>query len=502
MKKLIALILALTCVLALCACAGGTAGKKLAAPADEKGFAALGPDEQEENYEYRGFFAPAMYETFVGDTMPYYEDGTYYIYYLKQGGNSFHHSIFLATTTDFVHYTEYDDVILESNFDGGQDGWVGTGSVCKVGDTYYFFYTAHASESWMEYQEKIYVATSTSLTSAFTRVADWELIPDASLGQKNDFRDPQAYYDPASGTITLTVTAAQGGVARILKYTLSADLSSATYDGIIFTDPTGDFWNLECSDTFQLGNKYYLTYSGQDDTLWYAVADAPYGPYGAPTRLDGKLFYAAKHVESPEGTFMVGWARRSSYAASLSEVAAWAGNLAVQKLTVGPDGESLVLEPVAALLADMPEQVALAFEGDAVTVEAGSLYHYVEAFTACEGYRLSGKFTCAEEGVFGLAFDYDGKPEHYKLITLSPAADKLSFSLNEGTTPITETALPLTPGQEYSFTFVQEGSVGIFYVDGAAALTVRLYGVTGKPVYLWAERNSVAFTELAEYTRG
>ena len=56
-------------------------------------------------------------------------------------------------------------------------------------------------------------------------------------------------------------------MARILKYTVSADLQEMQYDGIIFTNTVGDFWNLECSDTFKVGDKWYLTYSAQDDTL-------------------------------------------------------------------------------------------------------------------------------------------------------------------------------------------------------------------------------------------
>ena len=42
--------------------------------------------------------------------------------------------------------------------------------------------------------------------------------------------------------------------------------------------------------------------------------------------------------------------------------------------------------------------------------------------------------------------------------------------------------------------------MGVFYIDGMAALTVRLYGVTGKPIRLFAENNSVVFSVLREYT--
>jgi hypothetical protein len=42
--------------------------------------------------------------------------------------------------------------------------------------------------------------------------------------------------------------------------------------------------------------------------------------------------------------------------------------------------------------------------------------------------------------------------------------------------------------------------VGVFYIDGMAALTVRLYGVSGKPVRLFARNNSVTFSALEQYT--
>ena len=139
------------------------------------------------------------------------------------------------------------------------------------------------------------VAVGDTLTS-FTKLSGWEIAPDSSLGQKNDFRDPQAYYDPDTGIISLTITASQGNVARILKYSVTANLETANYDGIIFSNPVGDFWNLECTDTFQMGDTWYVTYSAQDDTLWYASSENRYGPYSEPQRLEGKLFYSPSGI--------------------------------------------------------------------------------------------------------------------------------------------------------------------------------------------------------------
>ena len=478
-------------------------GEPFAEGTNDKDFSALRtPGSQESAYEYRTFFLPAIdgiSQPYVGDTMPCYEDGTYYIYYLKEGGDSYNHSLYLTTTTDFLTYREYDEPIIESNRSGGQDGWAGTGSVVKVKDEYYFFYTGHASSDIYEYMEKIMVAKGKDLTH-FEKVTDWEITPASSLGQKNDFRDPQVYYDPETDTIVMTVTASQGNVARILKYTLSSDLQTVNYDGIIFSNAVGNFWNLECSDTFKLGDTWYLTYSAQDDTLWYASSETPYGPYGEAKRLDGKLFYAAKHVESPDGVYMVGWARRSESPSSTQEVSGWAGNLAVQKLVRGENGE-LRLTPVEQIIGQYTARRRLASDNENAEVKAGARYNYTEVFNAYESFLLKGKFTYSGKGTFGLAFDYNGQAEKYKMITIDPANQMIQLLFNEGSTVITETAAELKAGQEYSFTYIQEGSVGIFWLDDIASLTVRLYGVSGKTIRLFAENNTVTFTDLREYTR-
>ena len=470
---------------------------------NDKDFSTLRtPGSQESAYAYSTYFLPGVDGTaqpYVGDPMPYYEDGVYYIYYLKDGGDSYNHSIYLATTTDFVTYTEIDEPILESSRSGGQDAWIGTGSVVKVDDTYYLFYTGHTGASNAEFKEKIMVAKGSD-PYHFEKVEDWYINPPAELGQKNDFRDPQCYYDPATGLITMTITASQSGTARILKYTVTKDLAESHYDGIIFTNPVGNFWNLECTDTFKMGDKWYVTYSAQDDTLWYAMSDSQYGPYGDPVRLEGKLFYAAKHVEDGENSYMVGWARRSESPSSTQDVAAWGGNIVAQKIVQKDNGE-LVLAPVDAVQEQFGTRRALLIDSAHLVAQAGSRYSYTDVFICYESFVITGEFTFEGQGSFGLAFDFNGKSDKYKLISLSPAEGLVQLAFNEGGTLITEKEVELVPGETYTFTYIQEGSVGVFYIDGEAALTVRIYGASGKPIMLFAENNTVTFTSLRQYTK-
>ena len=459
---------------------------------------AAGAEESSE----RLFYLPepdGFAQGFVGDCMPYYEDGVYYIYYLKEGGDSYRHSIYLATTTDLLTYTDHDEPILVSADSPAQDEWIGTGSVVKIDGSYYLFYTGHTDSDAFEYGETILLAKGSDLTS-FERVPDWELTPDASLNQKREFRDPQAYYDEETGKIILTVTASQDGVARILKYSMNKDLSGITYDGIIFTDPVGKVYNLECSDTFQIGDIWYLTYSAQDDVLWYASSENPYGPYSDPACLDGPLFYAAKHVENEDQSYMVGWARRSGSERDTRKVSEWAGNLLVQQIRQQPDG-SLVLEPVDAIREQYQEPCSLSSDEPEIELNAQEEVIYKELGTTYDSFLLEGTFRYEREGCFGLAFDYKEGEEDYKRITIDPAAQEISLQFRGGSVTPAKESVSLKAGETYPFTYIQEESVGIFYIDDLAAFTVRLYGVNDKPLLLFSQDNTAVFSDLKMYQR-
>jgi sucrose-6-phosphate hydrolase SacC (GH32 family) len=216
--------------------------------------------------------------------------------------------------------------------------------------------------------------------------------------------------------------------------------------------------------------------------------------------MEGKLFYAPKHVEDGENSYMVGWARRSESPSSTQDVAAWGGNLVVQKILQKENGD-LVLAPVDAVVDQFAVRRPLLIENSHVVVEAGSLYSYTDVFTCYESFVITGDFSYNGNGTFGLCFDFNGRSNKYKMITVSPGEGTVSLYFNEGDTLITEKEIELEAGRDYSFTYVQEGSVGVFYIDGEAALTVRIYGASGKAIKLFAENNTVEFTSLRQYTK-
>ena len=78
----------------------------------------------------------------------------------------------------------------------------------------------------------------------------------------------------------------------------------------------------------------------------------------------------------------------------------------------------------------------------------------------------------------------------------------MSFDLNNGDTNITGAAADLKEGETYSFTYLQEGSCGVFYIDTIGSLTVRVYGVSGRQVSLFADGCTLEVNDLAVYTAG
>ena len=90
------------------------------------------------------FYQPPV--GYAADFIPYYENGTYYLFYLQDYRDTEHYGEgtpwFLITTQDFVHFTEYGEVLPRGTAEE-QDLYVFTGSVTRIGDRYHIYYTGH-----------------------------------------------------------------------------------------------------------------------------------------------------------------------------------------------------------------------------------------------------------------------------------------------------------------------------------------------------------------------
>ena len=425
---------------------------------------------------------------FVGDTMPYYEKGTFYIFFLKEQGNSYNHSIFLIETKDFLNYEEKGEILKASTDPNAQDNWIGTGSVCKVSNTYYFFYTGHNENN--ELHERIMVAKSENDLYHFNKLDNIYIDPINELS-KNDFRDPDVKYDEENDKFILTITTnINKGV--IVKYTVDRDLNNYTYDKIIFTDEKGLFFNLECSNTFKIGNYWYLSYSGQDDTLWYAKSSYQYSGYednlySKAQRIESKFFYAAKTVSDGNNTYFVGWARRRKELSDYAE-SSWAGNIIVSKIIQKNDG-SIYLTKIDNLNKYYELKLDLAKDNF-------ELYNEIQKFeTQYESFILEGDFIFDNKNEFGFIFGIDKVEEEYGHIAIYPD-EKIEYYLLNHTKQDSLLHIKLEANKNYHFNLVCEGSIYVLYIDEVLAFTTRYYGKLNTRFGFYSKENNIKFYNL------
>src|SRR5262245_25959128 len=90
------------------------------------------------------FYAPA--DGVAADFIPFYWQGTYHLFYLKDYRDEARYGKgtpwFHLETRDFVHFDERGEALARGATDA-QDLWVFTGSVIEAGGAFQIFYTGH-----------------------------------------------------------------------------------------------------------------------------------------------------------------------------------------------------------------------------------------------------------------------------------------------------------------------------------------------------------------------
>lgn len=124
----------------------------------------------------------------------WYEDGTFYLVYESVGTGNIG-GVFLATSTDGIHFTKHGKILEEGDAPWETLG-VGTPSLYKEGDTWYLFYT-----SWEGTVSQIGVATGEDLfaltkhpNNPILRVGDEGEPDDGTVGKRKIVYEDGYYY--------------------------------------------------------------------------------------------------------------------------------------------------------------------------------------------------------------------------------------------------------------------------------------------------------------------
>lgn len=460
----------------------------------------------------------------AADVIPYYENGTYYLFYLKDYRDFARHGEgcpwHLLTTNDLVNYEDH-GIVLERGSFSEQDLYVFTGSVFRGKDQYYIFYTGHNPHFPYEGkpQEKILLAASDDLLH-------WKKVKDFSLSapewyDPHDFRDPFVYFDEGRGVYRMLLAArTKIGPADRNGVTAVAESDDLLHWQVLrepFYAP-GSYFTHECPDFFRLGDWYYLIFSEFSDKIAtrYRMSRSPDGPWITPANdtFDGHCFYAAKTCENGDGKRIAfGWncIRNEEKDDGIWQ---WGGTIIPHELVQNADGTLSVRCPAAVAAA-----YAQSFEyreemrfgtcvcGDKIRLgdpNASSLILFSEMPDNC---KITARIRLERSGKdFGLLLRSDAAAEKYYKVKIEPAYHRMAMDRTPRTLSFrhceveTERRLTVHEGDTLDFTVIVEGSVLEVYVGGVA-MSARMFDFPQGRFGFYAEHCVITVSDIALYRK-
>lgn len=498
-------------LLSLMSCSKDKAAYTFEPVADEK--FNIYPKPTEGNAQSNGYIG------WVGDVMPYYENGKFQIFFLhdatdlKKTSSSGQHPIHKFSSTNVLDFDYEGEMVPYGNVNT-QDHLIGTGSVVKAGDTYYFYYTGHNSNaSWLQNtnpgwasannREAVMYATSKDLNN-WTKHPGFSL--KASSGYSgNDFRDPYVFYNDEFGEywmLVSTKTAINGAIGKgvILVYT-TKDLASNTWE--LKPSPLsveGSYEMLECADIFKAGDKYYMLFAedwSNTPGTHYRIANSTAGPWLKPAdghdMFDGHQFYAARSAADASHRYAFGWAHRRQGETD-NGGRTWAGNLITHEIYPMNNNKLGVKSPesVTAYLASEKE-VSIISESGAVS-RSGSNY-VLNGTNNLASYKFEGiEGTAKIMGTFSISnltgtavIGFNTSNDNSSSYTIKLEAKNGRIAAYNHGVEVTRVPFNLETNKTYTFSLIIDGSLSVLYVNDEVALTNRIYSLQGKPWSFAAE---------------
>ena len=443
---------------------------------------------------------------YVADAMPYFEGDSFHVFYLHDGdGNGGYHPIHEFTTADLVHY-DYKGKMIAYGADADQDRALGTGSVVKAGNTYYFYYTGHNDLHWNtgEPVEGVMYATSTDLKN-WTKKTGFVIYPSTGYGP-NDFRDPYVVYNDATSEYWMLVATKNNNQPVIALYTTTDPATDNwTLKDPLYTTDNNAYGVMECPDLFKMGNNWYLIFSenGVNRTTHYRMATSANGPWTTPAVdvLDGAFFYAGKTASNGTNRYLFGWTYRKDGATDYGGNI-FGGNLVTHQLIQNADG-TLSTKTPDAISSLFTKNISLNQDSTHTSSVTGNSYTLQDGgFTGFDLISGQKKITTTlkslqTNGDAGFVFGYarPGNSDYYKLRLKNGMAYTLKV---QGTSEYIDAQVPFsfTPGSNVNVEIVINNSVLVVTIDGKTTLTSRSYWLPNAKWGIYAAGGSVTFNDL------
>ena len=446
---------------------------------------------------------------FVGDPMPFFDNGKMNIFYLQDGRNTNqgYHPINLMQTENYYEYDEKGTVIPFTNSIFEPDYSLGTGTVIKDKEgLYHFYYTGHNSSksSGLEYYEKIQHATSTDLIN-------WTKHPeDGFYGGHNDFRDPYVLYMEEDNCYWMLVTTRHlnSGVLKLYK---STDLKHWNYDSV-FYDNGNETYNMECPTLIKYGNYWYLTFSEQGGhrVMHYRYTDSLSKPWIVPEvdYLDDIGFYAGRLEKDDQGKmYAFGWCATKVGELDQGDFD-WGGNLVTHEIVQKTNGElgTKLIDSIKNKISNEVGYELLSNKQQVEKIELSSVGFNSKAVEVLSDNITRIEFTLrrtadtGECGIsFGSAFDNTIGPVAYEFNIGSKYLNYYNNIYGISDFQYPQLSMQMENAFMYNVQIIIDDEIVCVYVDDTLSLTTRIYDLRSGNISFFVNNSNVVFENISFY---
>ena len=438
-----------------------------------------------------------------GDFMPFGEDGTFYLFYLRDprvGGRSMGKPFGwdLLKTKDFVHYENLGNAIPHGT-DEEQDQYVFSGSVIKALGQYHAFYTGNNMlfpQQGKPGQVQMH-AVSDDLLHWTKTDEDLDLMAQPGY-DPDDWRDPFLLWDEERQEYRMFLGGRKAGpktqqTGRTVQFA-SKDLEHWEF--------RGDFWAPdlytmhEMPDLFYMDGWWYhiITEYSHRSKMIYRMSRTMHGPWLAPKddAFDGRAYYAGRTFAMDGKRYLLGWVP-TKVGDSDKGAFQWAGTFVPHQLYQREDGT---------LGCAMPDTVRAAFvEGenleDVALAAAASRQEKVLREDGGDFFKLELDVSFQEgTSTFGLRFYGNQETGESYQYLFHVGENRVVFEKSpnwpwpDEQNIGQERPIHLEPGKTYHVDLIVDDTIATLYVDGVA-LNARAYRKFGTAVSAFATDGTV-----------
>lgn len=411
-----------------------------------------------------------------------------------------------VSSTDLVTWKR-EPIALAPSLEEDKDGvFSGSAVVSADGKTLYAYYTGHRWRNGINEDDgNLQVQMMATSTDGINFEKHGMIVecPDGLI----HFRDPKVWKQGDTWCMIFGACSAQMR-GQVWLYT-STDMSTWTFDRVIFEDPNPDVFMLECPDMFPVGDKWVLSYCPMgpkpDGYMGRNGHNAGYvvGTWNLGETLNaetdyrladwGHNYYAPQTFEAPDGRRIVfGW--MGSFTTPLASQAedGWSGQLTIPRVQTLDQNNRLISTPIAELSQLRQDTV------DFGTFELGANENRV-LLTDSGPIEVEAEFDLEAGTAERIGFNVHETPDgHHTFVCYDDLArrvvvdQRLAAHGNRG-----YRAAPFDGNTLKLRLFIDRGSVEVFVNDGEEVLTSFSFPAEGpRSLRLAAEAGSAHVKSL------